>query len=301
MPIPNSDILQILKEVNEGLSKEHSLSSLAARSGWSKFYFHRAFERLTGESPKAYIERVKLDNAATALAVSNQSVLQISLEFGFKSQEVFIRAFKRRFGCTPKQFRKQKSIGIKVKREDQISTIRTISPCVRLYQLREHSNLRSLAMAQLQIERITTEPQPVLFIRRKISQTELQPYFAECFGKLFSHGVEHTLSITGNPIARYVSLGPGLWTVDCILPLAHRVADVKDFQSGELVGGDVLKATHLGPYEALEESYEQIQSMMDKEDLVSRGAHWEQYVTDPGDEPDPRKWQTDIYWPVKQL
>ncbi len=299
MPIPNSDILQILKEVNKGLSRENSLSSLAIRSGWSKFYFHRAFERLTGESPKAYVQRVKLDNAATALSVSKKSVLQISLEFGFKSQEVFIRAFKRRFRCTPQQFRKHKTIGIKAKREDQISTVRAISPCVRLYQLRENLNFGRKAMTQLRIERMTLEPQPVLFIQRKISQSELQPYFAECFGKLFSHGVENALPITGNPIARYVSIGPGLWTVDCILPLAHSVEDVNDFQAGVLAGGDVLKATHLGPYEDLEASYIQIQTMMDKEGLISRGAHWEQYVTDPGEEPDPTKWQTDIYWPVK--
>jgi len=225
--------------------------------------------------------------------------LQISLEFGFKSQEVFIRAFKKRFKCTPSQFRKQKSIESRVEPNDQESMIRAISPCVGLYQLKDKSTPRSKAMKKLHIERITLEPQPILFIRRRIPQSELQPYFAECFGKLFGYGVENALPITGNPIARYVSVGPGLWTVDCVLPLAGSVEGVNDFQVGTLEGGDILKANHFGPYERLEESYIEIQKMIEDEGLESRHAHWEQYVTDPGDEPDPNKWQTDIYWPIK--
>ena len=298
MPIPNRDILQILKEINEELSRKNSLSSMAMRSGWSKFYFHREFQRVAGESPKAFVERVRLDNAAAALCANRKSVLHISLEFGFKSQEVFIRAFKKRFKCTPSGFRKQKSYEMKAKRLDQESMVQAISPCVRLYQLKENSNQRSKIMKKIQIERMTLEPQPILFIRRKIPQTELQPYFAECFGKLFGYGVENALPITGNPIARYVSLGPGLWTVDCVLPLANVVEGVEEFEAGMLESGDVLKAIHLGPYEKLEESYIQIQTMMENEGLESRSGHWEQYVTDPGDEPDSNKWQTDIYWPI---
>ena len=154
-------------------------------------------------------------------------------------------------------------------------------------------------MIEIQIERITIEPQPILFIRRQVAQTELQPYFAECFGKLFGYGVENGLPITGNPIARYVAFGPGLWTVDCVLPLAQAAEAAQDFQAGMLEGGDILKATHVGPYENLDKSYIQLQRMMENEGLAARGAHWEQYVTDPGDEPDSNKWETDIYWPIK--
>lgn len=149
------------------------------------------------------------------------------------------------------------------------------------------------------ITRVTLEPQPMLFIRRKVEQTQLQPCFAECFGKLFGHGMQNGLPITGNPIARYVSMGPGLWTVDSILPLASAAESAGEMQAGFLDGGDVVKAVHLGPYEELRESYIAVQTWLETQGLTPRSAHWEQYVTDPGEEPDPSKWQTDIYWPVQ--
>lgn len=300
MTIPNRDILQIVYEVNKELSVDHPLTKMAKRSGWSKFHFHREFQRVTGESPKSYIQRVRLTNAAAALSSSKKSVLQIAFETGFKSQEVFIRAFKKQFNCTPSQHRKNASVSkFKGKPKDYEVTINTISPCVGLYQIRENSNQGSRSMATPEIKRITIEPQPILYIQRQVAQSELQPTFAECFGKLFGFGVQHALPITGNPIARYQSMGPGLWTVDCVLPLAEQADSSDDLQAGNLESGDVIKATHLGPYEDLESSYIAIQAFMEKEGLSSRGAHWEQYVTDPGDEPDPSKWQTDIYWPVK--
>lgn len=147
---------------------------------------------------------------------------------------------------------------------------------------------------------IRLEQQPILFIRRKVDQAQLQPYFAECFGKLFGFGMRQGLPITGNPIARYVSTGPGLWTVDCVLPLSHRADEAEELQAGVLDGGRILKAVHFGPYEKLQDSYVAIQQWMENEGLSPRSAHWEQYVTDPGEEPDPAKWQTDIYWPIQE-
>jgi hypothetical protein len=45
---------------------------------------------------------------------------------------------------------------------------------------------------------------------------------AECFGKLFAHGQKAGLPIAGWPLARYVSMGPGLWTVDAAMPWRRR-------------------------------------------------------------------------------
>jgi AraC family transcriptional regulator len=38
---------------------------------------------------------------------------------------------------------------------------------------------------------------------------------------------------------------------------------------------------------------------MKSQGLEPAGAPWEVYVTDPGAEPDPSKWRTDIFFPVR--
>ena len=46
------------------LDDDESLDALAARAGWSRFHFHRAFRAVTGETPKRYTLRLRLERAA---------------------------------------------------------------------------------------------------------------------------------------------------------------------------------------------------------------------------------------------
>lgn len=56
--------------------------------------------------------------------------------------------------------------------------------------------------------------------------------------------------------------------------------------------------THSGPYDELPKAYEAIQKWIERERLVTAGAPWEYYVTDPAEYPDPRDWKTDVFWPL---
>ena len=104
MPSP-ADLLILLRDVRGRMDGDVSLDALAARSGWSSFHLHRAFRRLVGETPKAYTQRLRLDRAAARLATGTDRVVDIALDCGFASHEVFSRAFRRRFGRSPEQYR----------------------------------------------------------------------------------------------------------------------------------------------------------------------------------------------------
>ena len=74
-------------------------------------------------------------------------------------------------------------------------------------------------MTTSKIERRVLEAQPILFIQKQVLPTAMQPILAECFGRLYGHGVPAGLAIAGHPMTRYVKTGQGLWTIDCIMPL----------------------------------------------------------------------------------
>lgn len=100
------EITPLLIGVQSNPERDVSLASLAAEHGYSPSHFHRVFTAALGETPKAHVDRVRLERAAYRLSVTQESVLDIALSVGFQNHETFTRAFKRRFGHTPIAWRR---------------------------------------------------------------------------------------------------------------------------------------------------------------------------------------------------
>jgi AraC family transcriptional regulator len=98
-------LLPVLIYIEEHLDEQLSLNHLAALAGFSPFHFHRIFQRVTGETPKEYLRRLRLERAVYRLKVSPDSVLTIALEAGFKTHESFTRAFLQQYEMNPSEFR----------------------------------------------------------------------------------------------------------------------------------------------------------------------------------------------------
>jgi AraC family transcriptional regulator len=155
-------------------------------------------------------------------------------------------------------------------------------------------------MPTISVTRQQFAGQPILLIRRRIPRPELQGMLAECFGRLFGHGRTAGLPIAGWPVARYLSVGPGLWTVEAAMPLAAPASGEGEMAAGTLPAGPVAVGIHAGPYEQLPETYAAIETWMAQNGARAAGAPWESYVTDPGQHPDPADWKTEVYWPLTE-
>lgn len=81
---------------------------MARAACFSPRQFHRLTLRVMGETPAAHQRRVRLDRAAWLLLTTRTTVLDIALETGWESHEVFTRAFRARFGTTPSALRKDR-------------------------------------------------------------------------------------------------------------------------------------------------------------------------------------------------
>jgi len=88
------------------LDQDLSLEVLADRVQLSKFHFHQVFRRTTGETPKSYVERLRLEWAAVQLRIRHVPVLDLALECGYRNHETFSRAFRARFAMSPRDYRK---------------------------------------------------------------------------------------------------------------------------------------------------------------------------------------------------
>ncbi len=121
---------------------------------------------------------------------------------------------------------------------------------------------------------------------------------SECFGKLFGYGHQHGLQIVGAPVARYLSVGPDLWTVEAAMPLASAPPANGEMEAGTLPPGSVAVGLHAGLYDQLPETYAAIEKWIAANGEQIGGAPWESYITDPGSSPDPADWKTEVYWPL---
>jgi AraC family transcriptional regulator len=292
------DLLTVLQHIGRESSHDVSLGTLATQAGWSPFHFHRTFRALTSETPRQYTERLRLEHAAGQLLVSEGTVLEIALAAGFGSHEVFTRAFRRHFGCTPSCYRATALAGAsEAERARHVALTQAIGACIRLFHCSIHSP-RSRPMPVLSITRQDRPAQPILLIRRRVAPSELQATLAECFGTLFGHGQHAGLPIAGQPLARYLSRGPGLCTIEAAMPLTTPVVAAGEMEPGTLPGGPVAVGVHGGPYEQLPDTHAAIERWIEANGLRASGAPWESYITDPAQHPDPRDWRTEVCWPL---
>lgn len=290
-------LLRLLHELVAHRDAPPTLEAFAARAGWSAWHLHRAFREVAGETPKQYGLRLQLEAAAALLATSDLAVGEVARRTGFRSPEVFTRAFGRTFGRSPSAWRE---LARARPTSDPAHTLR-IGPCVRLFHFPVDRAPRRPAVPVPEVTRVRRDPQPTLFIRRRVPIAQLQPTLAECLPAVFGHCMASGIAFAGPPFTRYVEMGPGMVTIECGMPVVDAEAPVTgDIQRGTLPGGDLAVAVHHGAYDRLGETHGALEQWIDAQGLRSAGGLWETYLTDPGEHPDPADWRTEVCWPVSE-
>jgi AraC family transcriptional regulator len=295
----------VLKFAAEHLNQDVSLAVLARETRLSPFHLQRVFSAVAGETPKKFTLRLRLDLAAGMLLANRDSVLDIALACGFQSNEVFSRAFKRRFGINPARYRKRGFAGgIDAEQTARhIDVVTHSGPCIGLYHLGLHHHREDLSSGEEMEYSITKReiaPQPVLAVRRRVKPDAMAAALAEIFGEIFVFAQSTGTALAGQPLTRFIEWGPGLITIDGCLPVATPFTGEPsgNVRADTLPGGKVAMMLHTGPYDKLVGAHAAVQRWIEEQGLVAGGAPWETYITDPTEYPDPKDWKTEIFWPL---
>jgi AraC family transcriptional regulator len=95
-----------IEYIQAHLSSELTLASMARVACLSPYHFSRAFRKSTGISPHQYILRTRVETAKHLLRASHLSLSEIAFRVGFFDQSHLARHFKRRYGVSPRTFRR---------------------------------------------------------------------------------------------------------------------------------------------------------------------------------------------------
>jgi transcriptional regulator GlxA family with amidase domain len=100
--------------IHTHLNEDLSVEALAARACLCPRHFSRRFKSEFGTSPADFVERLRLDEACRRLSDGDNSIENVGTSVGFKSADSFRRAFERRLGVSPSDYRRRFSTAAKV-------------------------------------------------------------------------------------------------------------------------------------------------------------------------------------------
>jgi AraC-like DNA-binding protein len=90
------------------------LDRVAREACMSRYHFSRSFKRATGTRFVDFVTSLRLAEARTLLADSDDPIGSIALAVGYQHLRPFERSFKREFGLAPSQYRKRLRAGLAV-------------------------------------------------------------------------------------------------------------------------------------------------------------------------------------------
>jgi len=90
--------------ISEHIYEDISIADLAKAAAFSPWYARRLFIKHLGMTPAVYIRRLKLTKSALRLRDENCQILDVAMDMGFGSVDGYQRAFRREYGCNPKEY-----------------------------------------------------------------------------------------------------------------------------------------------------------------------------------------------------
>jgi two-component system response regulator YesN len=102
-------IAKAIDHIHNRLFEDLSAEGLAELIGVSPNYFSARFKKETGITFKAYINEERLRNAAWYLCFTDEQITIIAEKVGYHDYIYFSQVFKKRFGCSPSEYRFSRS------------------------------------------------------------------------------------------------------------------------------------------------------------------------------------------------
>jgi len=98
-------IAPLLRRLASRSAEHHTLAEMAGSARLSRYHFLRTFKNVAGVTPHQFLLRLRLRDAATRLATSEDPITEIALDAGFDDLSNFIRGFRAEFGLVPRRYR----------------------------------------------------------------------------------------------------------------------------------------------------------------------------------------------------
>lgn len=103
--------LDQLSEITDYMKRHYreplSLEHVADKFGFSPTYLSRIFRRYADINYRSYLQDLRVKYALRELVGTEHEIGEIAMTHGFADSRAFSKAFKKRYGCLPSEYRKK--------------------------------------------------------------------------------------------------------------------------------------------------------------------------------------------------
>lgn len=104
--LPRRQLSAVLEYIDGCLQQDISLETMAGLCGMSAYHFTRQFKLSMGMPPHQYVIRRRMERGRELLKHTQMTILNIALQVGYQSQSHFSSIFRRFYGVTPGEYRR---------------------------------------------------------------------------------------------------------------------------------------------------------------------------------------------------
>ena len=101
-------VARALRLIREHPAEPWTVTKLASSVSLSRSAFAARFHDATGEAPMRYLTDYRLSSAATYLRTTDAGLREIARLTGYESEVTISKAFRRRYGCSPGEYRSRR-------------------------------------------------------------------------------------------------------------------------------------------------------------------------------------------------
>jgi len=99
-----------VKAIHGDLARAWTVESLAVKAGLSRSAFASRFKVIVGDTPLGYLTRWRMHRGKGLLRQSDLGIMEIADLVGYETDAAFSRAFKRREGIAPGEYRRKSKL-----------------------------------------------------------------------------------------------------------------------------------------------------------------------------------------------
>lgn len=148
-------------------------------------------------------------------------------------------------------------------------------------------------------ELVTLAPTVVAVVREVVPMSELTTFFDRAFRAVAAAAGAQGVALSGPPFGAYYGMPTETVDLAAGFPVERELAASGDVTSATLPGGRAAQVMHVGSYDSLGQTYEQLMGWLRQEGLTPDSMMWESYLTEP-DAAHPEATLTRITWPLAE-
>lgn len=161
------------------------------------------------------------------------------------------------------------------------------------------NSLKEVCEADPDFSEIITTPTPTYAIFDSCLISDMGQKMGEVYGKLSTFFQQNNLEMAGPPLCFYHVWNPeGYIHFEAAIPVLETIGDQGEIVVSEVHKTKAVEYLHVGSYDDLGTAHELLGAYLIEHGYQMAGAPFEEYLTDPSNEPDPAKWQTLVVYPI---